>query len=383
MEFFKPGTTYNIMGQRKSLGIMSIVMVLSSWVLVGVMGLNFSIEFVGGTEALVQFNKPVDVATLRESVAKTGLDSPEVVSYGTADEARYFVRSRTQNLLSEAESEKVKAAIVAKIGEPKMWDTTDTTGEEIRVQFDAPPKEADLIAALHEAGFEEGSGVLKQSESSNPVFMLQLPGVRSRLEAVLKADFAEQFTSIDRLESVGSSVGAQLRNQGILAVLYALIGILLYVGFRFDITYSPGAVIALVHDISITLGIFALTQMEFSLTIVAALLAIVGYSINDTVVIFDRIREMIAEGRSSDFEEVLNISISDILSRTVLTSVTTMIAVVFIYLFGAGAIKGFAFAMMVGIIVGTYSSIYIASSLVLTFDELRARRQGNTAISHS
>lgn len=381
MEFFKPGKTFDIMGRRATFGIASLVLVLASWGLVAFKGLNFGIEFVGGTEALVKFTGPVEIAELRTSVANTGLDTPEVVTYGLADEGRYFIRSRTQSLLSEAERAAVKTAVVAKVGEPTLWDASDETGEEIRARFATPPDEAALQAALDASGLGSGGSVGKQAEGTNPVYLLRLPGVRTRIEAALRKDFGEKFASIDRMESVGSAVGAQLRNQGILAVLYALIGILLYISFRFDLTYSPGAVVALMHDVSITVGVFALTGMEFNLPIVAALLAIVGYSLNDTIVVFDRIREARAEGVSSSLEETLNISISDTLSRTLLTSVTTFIAVLAIYIFGGGIIQNFAFAMLVGIIVGTYSSIYIASPFVLKLDEMRRNRmaQAGTA----
>lgn len=374
MEIFKPGQRFNIMGRRSTFAMVSVILVLASWGLVAIKGINFGIEFVGGTEALVKFTEPVDIGALRTAVANTGLDAPEVVTYGTTAEARYFVRSRTQGLLTQDELSRVKAAVVAKVGEPTLWDASDETGEEIRARFATAPDEAALVAALNEAGLGEGASLGKQAEGANPVYLLRPPGVRTRIEGALKTAFGEKFASIDRLESVGSAVGTQLRNQGILAVLYAIIGILLYIGFRFDLTYSPGAVVALVHDVSITVGIFSLTGLEFSLPIVAALLAIVGYSINDTVVIFDRIREARAEGVSTDLEETLNISISDTLSRTLLTSLTTFIAVLAIFVFGAGSIKNFAFAMMVGIIVGTYSSIYIASPIVLKLDKMRRDR---------
>jgi preprotein translocase subunit SecF len=377
MEFFKPGTRYDIMSKRRGIGMMSLVLVLASWALVGVRGLNFGIDFVGGTEILVKLTESTDLATLRGHVTATGLDAPEVVTYGVADEGRYFIRSRTQGLLTPEEREKVRASVVAKLGEPTLWDTSDETGEEVRVRFAEAKPEADLLAALKDAGFTEDVAVTKQAEGTNPVYILRLPSVRQRVEAGLRGAYGEKFASIDRVESVGSAVGKQLRNQGILAVLYALIGILLYLSFRFDLTYSPGAVAALVHDVSITIGIFSLTGMEFNLPIIAALLAIVGYSLNDTIVVYDRIREAREAGVAKELEETLNIAISDTLSRTVLTSVTTFLAVLSIFVFGGGIIQNFAFAMLIGVVVGTYSSIFIASPLVLVMD---ARRRSRLAV---
>ncbi|MCB9522006.1 MAG: protein translocase subunit SecF [Myxococcales bacterium] len=376
MQFFKPGTRYNIMGAYKPLVMGSLALVIASWALVATKGLNFGIDFAGGTEALVAFNESIDVGELRDTIATTGLETPEVVTYGLTDEGRYFIRSRTQSLLSQEERDRVKAEVFKKFGEPKLWDDSDETGEEIRVRFDGPKPEAELMAVLATAGFTEGAAVAKQTEGSNPVYLLRLPGVRSRIVSAMKAKYGAKFKSVDRLESVGSAVGKQMRNQGVLAVLYALIGILLYISFRFDLRYSPGAVAALIHDVSITIGIFSVTGMEFNLPIIAALLAIVGYSLNDTIVVYDRIRESLDEGVGDTLVETINLSISDTLSRTVLTSATTFLAVLAIYIFGGGIIQNFAFAMLIGVVVGTYSSIYIASPAVLGMDNyLKSRAQ--------
>ena len=159
-----------------------------------------------------------------------------------------------------------------------------------------------------------------------------------------------------------------------LSVIYALLGILLYVSFRFDLRYSPGAVLALVHDVSITIGIFCLFGLEFNLPIIAALLAIVGYSLNDTIVVYDRIRESLSLGLGKDLIDNINISVSDCLSRTVLTSVTTFLAVLSIYVFGGGIIQNFALAMLIGVVIGTYSSIYIASPAVVFMDSYLKNR---------
>lgn len=376
MEFFKPHTRYDFLSKAKPMVTISVVLVLASWVLVFTNGLNFGIDFAGGTEALAAFTEAQDTDKIKEIATEIGLDHPEVVTYGIGDEGRYFVRSRTQGLLTQDEIAKIQGAVEAKLGAPELFDATDEAGEEIRVRFDGEKSLADLKAALVDAGFPEGEAVV-QSQGARPVYILRVPGVGARLSAALKAGMGDQFTEIQRLESVGSAVGEQLRNQGILAVLYALIGILLYVSFRFDLRYSPGAVLALFHDVSITIGIFSVTGMEFSLPIIAALLAIVGYSLNDTIVVYDRIRESVELGLSKHLKENVNISINDCLSRTVLTSVTTFLAVLSIYLFGGGIIQNFAFAMLVGVVVGTYSSIYIASPAVLAMDSYLAKHNSN------
>ncbi|MCB9549226.1 MAG: protein translocase subunit SecF [Myxococcales bacterium] len=391
MEFFKPGKQYNFLGVAGTLTKVSALLVIASWALVATKGLNFGIDFAGGTEALLAFSKPVDIGDLKGEVEKVGLDTPEVVIYGLQDEGRYFVRSRTQSLLSEAEGARIKTALAGKFGDPILWDASDESGEEIRVQFKEPHKISEIEAALTEAGVA-GTSATKQTEASNPTYLVRLPGVRQRLQDALVAKYGKvtkddagafvgegAFFTIERMESVGSAVGRQMRNQGILAVLYALIGILLYVSFRFDLRYSPGAVVALVHDVSITIGIFSLAGLEFNLPIIAALLAIVGYSLNDTIVVYDRIRESLKMGLGSSLPETINLSVSDTISRTVLTSLTTFLAVLSIFVFGGGIIQNFAFAMLVGIIVGTYSSIYIASPIVIAMDRYLKGRQASAA----
>ena len=380
MEFFKPGVRYNFLGAAKPLVITSIIVVLASWALIFTKGLNFGIDFAGGTEVLLSFDAPQDVGQLRERATDVFGEEPEVVTYGLTDEGRYFVRSRVQGLLSQAEVDAIRTAIVAELGEPELWDASDEAGEEVRVKFGETTAETrDKLAAALKAANQPEAVVSAQTQAQNPVYILRIPGVREQINQAMAASYGEAYKGIDRLESVGSAVGKQMRNQGALAVLYALLAILLYISFRFDLRYSPGAVLALVHDVSITLGIFAITGMEFNLPIIAALLAIVGYSLNDTIVVYDRIRESIDMGLGKTLVENINISISDCLSRTVLTSVTTFLAVLSIYLFGGGIIQNFAFAMLIGVVVGTYSSMYVASPAVVGMDRYLSQRRADAA----
>ena len=184
-----------------------------------------------------------------------------------------------------------------------------------------------------------------------------------------------------RVEFVGPQVGDELTEQGILAVVYALIGIFLYVMIRFQWRFSVGAVAALVHDIIITMGILAAVQVEFDLTVVAALLAVIGYSLNDTIVLFDRIRENFPKLRKAHSLEVVNTSVNETLSRTLMTSLTTLLVLTALFIFGGEIINAFAFTLIVGVLVGTYSSIYVASTTLLElgvskFDLLAVEKEG-------
>ncbi len=167
---------------------------------------------------------------------------------------------------------------------------------------------------------------------------------------------------IIKLEFVGSQIGSELREKGEWAMLVAILSILVYIGFRFEFLYGIGAIIALIHDVLITLGIFSIFQLQFDLSVLSALLAVIGYSLNDTIVVYDRIRENFTLIHEEDFEKVLNISINQTLSRTIITSLTTLFVLISLLILGGSAVKYFALAMIIGIFVGTYSSIYIASS---------------------
>lgn len=173
---------------------------------------------------------------------------------------------------------------------------------------------------------------------------------------------------VRRVEFVGPQVGGELRDKGGLAMLYALIGILVYVALRFEWRFSLGSVAALVHDVVLVVGFFALTQTEFDLTVLAALLAVIGYSLNDTIVVFDRIRENFRRIRKATSEKVINTSINQTLSRTLMTSITTLLVLIALFLFGGEVIHAFSIALIVGVLVGTYSSIYVASTSLLALD---------------
>ena len=170
---------------------------------------------------------------------------------------------------------------------------------------------------------------------------------------------------IRRVEFVGPKVGEELTNDGGLAMLYALIGILIYVAFRFEYRFALGSISALIHDVIITLGVFSLFQIEFDLTVLAAILAVIGYSLNDTIVVFDRIRENFLATRHNDPKKIVNGALNQTLSRTIMTSVTTLLVLVALFLLGGGIINSFALALLIGVIIGTYSSIYVASSMIL------------------
>ena len=262
-----------------------------------------------------------------------------------------------------------------------------TGGTLIEVSYPTAPEISDVRSNLAEAGMNDAV-VQTFGAASDIVVRIPLGAEDGESEAqistvVLAAlqQGVEGDVVMRRVEFVGPQVGDELKEQGILAVVYALIGIFLYVMLRFQWRFSVGAVTALVHDIIITMGVLAVLQVEFDLTVVAALLAVIGYSLNDTIVLFDRIRENFPRLRKASPLEVVNTSVNETLSRTLMTSVTTLLVLVALFVFGGEIIHAFAFTLIVGVLVGTYSSIYVASTTLLElgvskFDLLAVEKEG-------
>ncbi len=250
-------------------------------------------------------------------------------------------------------------------------------GTLVQVKFSQPTTSDDIRNALK--GLDLGSSTIQQfEEASGEEFLIRveksksnLVGLSDEIKATLDKAYGANQVDIRRVEMVGPKVGKDLRRQGFLAIIYAMIGILIYVTFRFEFKFALGAVVALFHDVIITIGIFSLLDKEFSLSILAALLAIVGYSLNDTIVVYDRIRENLKQPGKRSYEELINTSINETLNRTILTSVTTILVLSSLFFLGGGVIHAFAFALIVGVVVGTYSSIFIASPIVIAMKGMK------------
>ena len=221
-------------------------------------------------------------------------------------------------------------------------------------------------SVIQRFGYRDNNEFLIKTEKSSSA----LKGLSNKIEEALNSSYSNGDFEIRRVEVVGPKVGKDLREKGMLAMLYAVIGILIYVTWRFELRYAVGAVIALLHDVLITVGIFSLLGKEFTLPIIAALLTIIGYSLNDTIVVFDRIRENIKGIRKQPLKDIVNSSINQVMSRTVLTSFTTLLVVLALFIFGGAVIHDFAFALLIGVLIGTYSSIFIASPTILVWESV-------------
>ncbi|MBU0517754.1 protein translocase subunit SecF [bacterium] len=244
-------------------------------------------------------------------------------------------------------------------------------GTTIQLRFEKPVSEGEVRDALATIGIA-GSEVKRITEvGGEPEILIRIKKTEISEESVenIKTALTENISGnpfeVRSVDAVGPKIGAELRTQAILATLVSLGFILIYISIRFELIFGLGAVLALFHDVIITLGIFSVMNKEISLTIVAAFLTIVGYSMNDTIVVFDRIRENLKRLRTLKLEEILNISINQTLSRTIITCVTTLFAVVVLFIFGGSVIRDFALAIIIGVVIGTYSSIYIASPILI------------------
>ena len=260
----------------------------------------------------------------------------------------------------------VGLASLAMKGGPAL--SIDFTGGTIaQLQFDKAVDVSELRTKLAENGFES-SEIITFGSPNEVLIKTQFSGANSELESNLRTAIKSEF-QVRRVESVGPKIGKELQSDALSAILLSLLLILIYISFRFDRFYAYGSVVALIHDVLITMGVFSLLSIEIDLTIVAAFLTIVGYSLNDTIVVFDRIRENVIKHARESLDTIVNISLNSTLGRTIVTSLTTFVVVLSLFLFGGEVIKNFAFALIVGIFVGTYSSIYVASPVMMYFEK--------------
>lgn len=294
MELIRPGLNIDFISKRKIAAIFSGLLIVVSLGTLAFKGLNFGIDFTGGTLVEVRFDKAPAIAEVRDAISPKGYGNAVIQEFGAPEE----ILIRVQN---------------------------------------------------------------KESEKSSDISTAILDGLSEK--------FTADAIEMRRVEFVGPQVGEELTRAGIMAVLIAMLAILLYVTIRFEFRFALGADAALLHDITIVLGLFAITGKEFTLPVIAALLTVIGYSLNDTIVVFDRIRENLEANRKrktpDNEESIVNSSLNQTLSRTLMTSVTTLLVVLALFFLGGEVIHDFAFALIAGILVGTYSSIYVASPVMI------------------
>ncbi len=290
MEFFKYTKTFNFMGKSKFAMILSVFLVLGSYVLLATKGLNYGVDFAGGTVVQVQYENKAPIDEMRDRLKEDKLfEGASISEFGSPNEVVIRMKTTTQSV---------------------TVDIGDLTRETLK-----------------------GTGEYE----------------------------------IRRVDIVGPKVGNELREKGIMSLILATIGILIYVAFRFEWRFAVASIFALVHDVSIALGAISLVGLDVNLDVLAALLTILGYSLNDTIIVFDRIREGVTNNKNTDLSDSINESVTRTLARTTLTSLTTFFVVLTLFVFGSEIIYAFSFTLLVGIVVGTYSSIFVASPILMWF----------------
>jgi preprotein translocase subunit SecF len=382
MEFFPIGRVYDFMGQRRLFAVISAIVILGSAFLVVWPGPNLGTDFKGGTELEVDFPQGVTTPEIRGAVEAAGFATPEVVAVEEASHKnRYLIRVQEVSTISTQKQDELTRLLC--VGEKPAPDCAPEKvatelkvspgGDKIAVRY----REAPDLAWIRER-MKTVSGIAMREGDNNPALVSArdnkveisikskgdqlLDGLKEKLGPGKAPDKAL------RVEWIGPKAGAQLRDSAIQSIVIAIVFVMIYIAFRFDLRFAPGVVLSLVHDAVAVMGMFVLLRKEVNLTTVAALLTVVGYSVNDTVVVYDRVRENLGHLRGATFETIINKSISEMLGRTILTNATVVMSLLAFFVWGTGPLKDFSLALILGVLFGTYSSVYIALPLTWWLD---------------
>jgi preprotein translocase subunit SecF len=394
-ELIRPDHNFDFVGKTKPLLLSSAALVLLSLLLLPVNmflpgrghALNFAIDFRGGTEMRVDFTRAVEPAAIREAMESGGFRDSEVVPLPEFKNS-YLVRFPAVSALQPNQIARVEEGFRQKLGADSLRKFESSEGGDkayVRLLKGKAFEPSQVEEILRGAGVTV-SQVQRFGRPEDNTFEVVLVGLEKEVRTALDATLGQgAVASIPSVGSVGAKAGKELRDNGIISLLAAIGFIMLYILVRFDFRYGPGTVVALLHDALLVLGAFALTYKEFSLATIAAILTVIGYSMNDTIVVFDRIRENAGKMRDKKFPQIVNISVNETLSRTILTSATVFFVTLAMNIWGSGVIRDFAFAMNVGVIVGTYSSIFIASPILIWLNEksLQTQKKPRTQRSSS
>jgi preprotein translocase subunit SecF len=376
-------TNIDFMKYRKFWISISLVLIAVFFFSVFLIHFNLGIDFVGGTQMTLRFRQQPQIDELRSLLSAAGLGDAEIQRFGDASLNEVLIKTAVTKGTEEGSRDRVVAALNRRYnqGQASRMDLNRAGADAIsRLLASADPDHVgpQAAAAAGNAPVDHYAAVaeaLIKERRKNGLFrdwdaVARTPGLSPAALAVLRDQAVLGDYSVLGVENVGPQIGKELRRQGYWAVALSLLGMLIYIGLRFELRFGIGAVMASIHDVLVTLGLFILMRFEFNLTTIAAFLTLIGYSTNDTVVIFDRVRENMRKNRRKPLIEVMNESINQTLSRTIMTGGLTMLTVAALLALGGDVLRGFAFVMTVGIVVGTYSSVYVASPFALLWEQL-------------
>ena len=381
MQIFPVGRVYDFMGQRRLFAFISVAITLASIVLVIYPGPSLGTDFKGGTELEVDFPQGVNTHEIRQAVEAAGFAHPEVVAVAEASHRnRYLIRVQEVSTIGLQKQEELNRVLC--VGDKP---TSDCPEDKVATELKVSPggdkialryREAPDLAWIRER-MKAVQGIALRDGENNPTLVSARD---NKVEVSIKSKGDQLLDGLKeklgprapdkalRVEWIGPKAGAQLRDSAIQSVVIAIVFIMIYIAFRFDLRFAPGVVASLIHDAFGVLGMFVLLKREVNLTTVAAILTVVGYSVNDTVIVYDRVRENFGHMRGATFESIINKSISEMLGRTLLTSSTVVMAMLAFFVWGTGPLKDFSLALILGVLFGTYSSVYIALPLTWWLD---------------
>ena len=352
----------NFMGWRKTLASVSMILLLASVVSLFVRGLELGLDFTGGSQVELGFSQPADLSVIRTELRDLGLDNPVAVYFGSESE----VLIRTQSPMQEGATSLLERQLSQVAPEASLEGVSkapsDLQGFTDIVTFNGVSEEQLRQAGAFPADYYGNTQFSIQNQRLQMAVEESLDNAFTRYLIGRLAQATGSEVNLRRSEFIGPQIGEELRDEGGLGLLFALAVVMMFVAIRFQYKFSVGAVTALIHDVIIVLGAFSILGLDFDLTVLAAVLAVIGYSLNDTIVVFDRIRENFRKIRRGTTTEIINISLTQMLERTLITSLTTLLVLVVLFLFGGELINGFASALIIGIVVGTYSSIYVSAN---------------------
>ncbi len=381
MRLFKGDKVYDFMAVRKYWITLSLTLTIGSILLLLLGKPKLGTDFLGGTEVELAFKKPVEAGAIRQSIEAAGFSTPTVIKVDDAKNPyRYMLRVHEVSTITHEKQLEIEKILCAGPSDAACTDARRPTevkfspgGDKITLRYKDPPEldfVKERITSVKGIALRPGdNNPLLQSARDNKV-EIQLMSKGDQLMAGLRKTLGADAVPEQalRTEWIGPRAGAQLRDAALKSIAISIIFIMAYIAFRFDLRFAPGCVVALIHDAVGTIGIFVLLGKEINLTTVAAAITIVGYSVNDTVIVYDRVRENLGKLRGASFIRLINVSTSEMLGRTILTASTVLFSLQGLFIWGTGELKDFALALTIGVVLGMYSSIYVALPLTEWFE---------------
>ena len=379
-----PKKSIDFVGMRKFAVMMSTILVSVSLGLFFLVGPTWGIDFTGGLEMHLKFKETTSIGDLRGALSEMEISDDSVQQINDPSANEFVIRIQDPEFGTEEVKTNILSALSTEFGPDWIQESEFDAqiGARLILTYGGEPQK---LTRIQEALASIEGATAEESSDANKIYV-KVPDLSSKLQASLQQKFPGTVEhtnekgekvpnmSVEQVDSVGPKVGSELRQQGMIAILATLALILVYVALRFNLSFAPGAVLALFHDVSIVVGVFVALDMvgityEFNLPMIGALLTIIGYSLNDTIVIYDRLRENMTRYRRNDLETMINVSINETLGRTLATSVTTLAGMTAFLVLGGAVIQTFALAIFLGVIVGTYSTIFVASPTILLMQD--------------